>query len=72
MEGRFFTWCLLLATWMVILVGCFVLLSQFGLSEWQRFAALIPILLICRFSIQRFLAKGRRVGVRGPKESRRP
>lgn len=60
MEGRFFTWCLLLITWITVLAGGTYLLTQFGLSEWQCFAALIPLMLLCRFTVQRFLAKGRK------------
>ncbi len=59
MEGRFFIWCLLLIAWVIVLVGCLYLLAQFGLSGWQNFAALIPLLLLCRFTVQRFLAKGK-------------
>jgi hypothetical protein len=60
MEGRFFAWCLLIAVWLIILGGVIFLLYQFDLSEWQRFVALIPIFIVLRISIQRFLAKGRR------------
>jgi len=60
MEGRFFAWCLLLAVWLVVLGGCYFLLDQLGLSGWQRFVALIPVLIVLRISIQRFLAKGKR------------
>ena len=60
MEGRFFSWCLLIVVWLVVLGGCYFLLDQFGLSGWQRFLASIPVLIALRFSIQRFLSKGRR------------
>ena len=60
MEGRFLTWCLLLAAWIIVLSGCFFLLTLLGLSGWPRFIAIIPILLVLRFTIQRFLARGRR------------
>ena len=60
MEGRFFSWCLLIIAWLVVLGGCYVLLNQFGLSSWSRFVALIPVFIVLRFSVQRFLSKGRR------------
>ena len=59
MEGRFLSWCLLLIAWIAALAGCSYLLARFGLSGWPQFAALIPVLLLCRFTVQRFLAKGR-------------
>ena len=60
MEGRFLSWCLMLVTWLVVLASCFLLLAMLGLSGWQRFAALVPVLLLLRYTVQRFLAKGRR------------
>ena len=60
MEGRFFTWCLFIVVWMIVLGGCYYLLTQLGLSDWVRFVALIPVLIVLRISVQRFLAKGRR------------
>ncbi len=57
MEGRFFTWCLLLAATLSVFGGYVWFLYQFDLNEWQMFAALVPLLLIIRFVIQRFLGK---------------
>lgn len=60
MEGRFVKWCLLLAASIAALAACLILLNQLGLSGWRRFVVLIPVLLVLRFGIQHFLAKGRR------------
>jgi hypothetical protein len=59
MEGRFFTWCLFIVTWTVVLGGCLYILDQLGLNEWQRFVALTPLLILLRFTVQRFLKKGK-------------
>ena len=60
MEGRFSTWCLLIAATLGVFVGYSLFLDQFDLNGWQRFLALVPLLLVIRFVVQRFLAKGRR------------
>lgn len=60
MEGRFLSWCLLLIAWIAVLAGGAYLLARFGLSGWPQFGVLIPVFLLCRFTVQRFLAKGRR------------
>jgi len=59
MKGRFWTWCLLIYIWLVVLGGLLWLLDQFGLSGWERFVALVPALLFLRFTVQRFLSKNR-------------
>ena len=55
MKGRFWTWCLLIYIWLVVLGGLLWLLDQFGLSGWERFVAFVPALLFLRFTVQRFL-----------------
>lgn len=60
MEGRFFTWCLLIGAWIIVFGGLIYVLYQLGLNEWQRFVALIPVLILLRITVQRFLTKGKR------------
>jgi len=59
-DGRFVAWCLLLAGCLVVLVGGHYLLDYFELTGWRRLVAAVPVLIAMRFSIQRFLAKGRK------------
>ena len=58
MKGRFLVWCLLVVVWVAVLAGCYALVEQFGLGEWQGFVVLVPVLLLVRFTVQRFLSKG--------------
>ena len=60
MLGRFSAWCLFIGMWLIVLGGCYFLLDQVGLSGWRRFVVLIPVLIAVRFSVQRFLGKGKR------------
>ncbi len=61
MEERFFTWCLFIAIWLIVLSGVLYLIEiQLGLSGWRRFVAMLPLLILLRMTIQRFLTKGKR------------
>ena len=60
MNSRFVKWCLLILAWIVILNGCFFLLDFMGLSSWKGFLALIPVLLLVRYTVQRFWSKDQR------------
>ena len=60
MVGRFFVWCLFILGWIAVLGGCYFLLGQvLGLSGVWLFLAQIPVLILLRISVQRFLQKGK-------------
>ena len=50
----------LIVGWIGALLVCRFLLNQLGLTGWQGFVALIPVLIAVRFTIQRFLSKDKR------------
>ena len=58
-EGRFLAWCGLLLAWLVVLGAYWWVLSWLGLGGWVHFMAMVPVLILLRMSIQRFLKKGR-------------
>ena len=55
---RFFRWCLFVVGWIVALSICSYVLAQLGLHGVARFVALIPLFLLLRFTVQRFLRRG--------------
>lgn len=52
-------WCLFMIFWAAVLGGSYYLLEyQLGVNGWWRFIAQIPLLILLRVSVQRFLQKG--------------
>ena len=52
-------WCLFMIFWAAVLGGSYYHLEyQLGVNGWWRFIAQIPLLILLRISVQRFLQKG--------------
>lgn len=52
---RFLKWCLFIYGCLVVLGGCFYLVEIAGLTGWLRFVVLIPVLILFRVVVQRYL-----------------